>query len=100
MEIEIRTPLDKQIEFIMNEFNFARIEQAMQQMDWKWGHKDSLTFSCPDIDRIKECARHLLELVSKTTIDHSVSTGGFIASRRDNYLRLAFEIESAAEKSW
>jgi len=55
-EVE-KEPLDKMIDEIMDEFNFARVHKAMVALDWKWASSKSYI---PSMDDLRETAESLL----------------------------------------
>ena len=52
-----KEPLDKMINEIMDEFNFARVHKAMVALDWKWASSKSYI---PSMDDLRETAERLL----------------------------------------
>jgi hypothetical protein len=52
-----KEPLDKMIDEIMDEFNFARVHKAMVALDWKWASSKSYI---PSMDDLRETAESLL----------------------------------------
>ena len=61
-----KEPLDKMIDEIMDEFNFARVLTTMEALDWKWGTaKGGLGpnprgLGIPDMDDLRATAERLL----------------------------------------
>ena len=52
-----KEPLNKMIDEIMDEFNFARVHKAMVALDWKWASSKSYI---PSMDDLRETAESLL----------------------------------------
>ena len=50
-------PVDKYIDNIMDEFNFARVYKAMVALDWKWASSKNYV---PSMDDLRETAESLL----------------------------------------
>ena len=87
------------IETILDEFDFYKVERAMQALDWKWAGVDGV----PSIGDMRRQARRLLSTVRDApdeSADYSAATGGFKATRRlypgDSkvYLSLEFIVAS------
>ncbi len=81
------------IKYILDHFNFAKVQDAMLALDWKWQHMNDpndQTLRVPTIERMKETARHLLYQVS-TNKERYWATGGFHAQRfKDGDIQLQF----------
>jgi hypothetical protein len=87
---------DKMIADIMDGFDFAKVHDIMQSLDWEWaiGHGES---EVPSMWRIMEQAKHLLEEVAGREDGKCsyISTGGFMAMKHeDGSLTLHFVLES------
>lgn len=68
----------KQIDYILDNFNFEKVKVAMEAVDWKWANpmgEPGLTV--PTIARMRQTARSLLQ---KSVKDSCTGTGGFEAS--------------------
>lgn len=88
--------IQKQIEDIMDEFNFAEVQKVMESLDWTW----SGTGCIPEEYDLRKGARKLLKQAAEMIDDRcdvsggSTSTGGFLATSRagcsyaDKWLRL------------
>ena len=87
---------DKMIADIMDGFDFAKVHDIMQSLNWEWkvGHDE---MAVPAMWRIVDRAKELLEDVMKYYEDgqfHFISCGGFIASLNDEGdLSLQFILE-------
>ena len=93
MEKELK---DKMIADIMDGFDFAKVRDIMQSLDWKWAIEHG-EMAVPSMWRIMEQAKHLLEDVAKGDEGtyKIMSTGGFMAIRYDDgTLSLHFVLES------
>ena len=82
-----KEPLDKMIDEIMDEFNFATVHKTMVTLDWKWALSKNYT---PSMDELRAEAERLLRDVADVRLDMFkdepwespiiCSTGGFSAS--------------------
>ena len=83
-----RTALEKQIDFINVNFNFAKVNFYMKENGWRWG--DGATSRIPDVTELKvEALRLITSLTSSSNV--GVSCGGFRASNKgDQGLKLEF----------
>lgn len=82
-----KEPLDKMIDEIMEEFNFARVHKAMVALDWKWAFIEN---KIPSIESLRKESERLLRDAADVRLDMFVgedwkspiicSTGGFSAS--------------------
>ena len=52
-------PVNKMIDDIMDEFNFARVLTTMEALDWKWATAKS-GYGIPDMDELRATAERLL----------------------------------------
>mgnify|MGYP000430049192 CR=1 FL=1 len=87
----------KQIEYILNNFDFDKVLKTMTFLDWKW-HSVDLP-SVPSIIQMKETARCLLSDLSNHDDKDTwmIGTGGFTAIKAYGHLNLFFNV---AEMSW
>jgi hypothetical protein len=84
------------IENILDEFDFNRVQETMEALDWQWWDVEGI----PSISDLRRRARSLLEDVYNKSDEHLVttSTGGFEASRvmmvgdLNKYLSLKFVV--------
>lgn len=68
------------IENILDEFDFYRVQKAMDALDWVWASSGGV----PDIGELRRCARRLFEYAMKADTaepDYMTGTGGFEVSR-------------------
>jgi hypothetical protein len=90
---------DKQkIKTIMDEFDFEKVHNVMEKLDWKWYHKDTSEYIIPTLYTIKRTALYLLRELIKDSGTTSMSTGGFYAIKNgsetdENDIELLFCIE-------
>ena len=81
------------IKYILDHFNFYKVQEAMIALDWKWQHMSDpvdTSHRVPTIERMKETATHLLHQVS-TKKERHWATGGFHATRyKDGDIELQF----------
>lgn len=93
--------VDEDIDTIMREFDWNRVQRAMLALDWRWFGDNEV----PTIAKLRQCARRLLEEAVTVTLNHQkkkaefiTGTGGFRAEARrykDSdkiYLRLSFNV--------
>jgi len=74
----------KQIDSIMDWFEFERVHTAMVALDWSW-----CDYGIPSVPEIRAEARDILEHVIRIGGGY-VSTGGFKASLTEDQLSLEF----------
>lgn len=80
-------PINKMIDDIMTEFDFDKVHQVMNCLDWKWA---SSGHTAPPISELKKVARTLLLSAAKLRLDEYKDeyweqgiisgTGGFTAT--------------------
>ena len=85
-EVE-KEPLDKMIDEIMDEFNFAQVHKVMVALDWKWASSKNYI---PSMDELRIEAERLLRDAADVRLgmlqdEHwkspiTCSTGGFSAA--------------------
>ena len=63
---------------IIEDFNFEKVHQAMQTLNWGWLCTD---MKVPSVGSLMACAQELLQDVSKMDVECSISTGGFRATK-------------------
>ena len=79
--------IQKQIEDIMDEFNFGEVQKVMESLDWTW----SETGCVPEEYDLRKGARKLLKEAAKMIDDKlnlsvgTTSTVGFIETSRAGY---------------
>jgi hypothetical protein len=77
--------MKKQIDEIMEEFDFKKVHSVMKYVDWRWvkDGDDDFEMEIPNIERMKETARRLLEESAEKDREEyaSIATGGFKATR-------------------
>lgn len=71
--------IDKDIETILNEFNFKKVRKAMKALDWVWYQNNKV----PSTDELKEEADRLLRaacrMCTPANPQYFVSSGGLRA---------------------
>ena len=82
----------KQIEWVMENFNFKRVHHCMADLKWGWADCGGKT---PDIEAMKREARHLLTEVAENSSYYSSGSGGFVARKWKYELTLSFEVAAA-----
>jgi hypothetical protein len=86
---EPKVPYEKQIETILRQFNFSRVKECMDAMDWGWGWGQEV----PTLgDLFFAAQKLLLDTVSSDSL--GMSTGGFVVRKQDGWLSLSFEVSS------
>ena len=86
-----KEPLEKMIDEILDEFNFAHVHKAMVALDWKWASSKNYI---PSMDELRAEAERLLRDVADVRLNMcigepwgtpiSCSTGGFKATAHCN----------------
>ena len=77
---------DEHINFVIGNFDFAKVYNVMHHLGWTWfGNYDT-----PTIDVLKENAIILLQNVYNKEDEYSISSGGFKATKGEEYLKLEF----------
>ncbi|MBP6802526.1 MAG: hypothetical protein KA362_00305 [Chloroflexi bacterium] len=77
------------VQNVLNNFDFARVQQVMLFMGWRWQVGNALRV--PTVPELEATARMMLELLSDE--QSSVTSGGLVADIDDGALRLRFVIE-------
>ena len=79
---------DRQIDEIMDHFNFANVAIAMKALQWKWGDE------VPSEPEIRKFARNQLRRLAVKPSVCCIHCGGFLANiEEDGDLSLAFILE-------
>lgn len=98
----------KEIEDILDEFDFEKVEKTMEALNWHWFDAAD---GIPRIGELRKKARYLLTEVyqkafaSDTGVEHALGTGGFKARAVKDflpddgfnfkiYMELTFEVAS------
>jgi len=84
--MRMRRSYKKQIEVIMESFNFKRVLEHMSATNWKWVDK------APSIQDLRVEAIRLMKDVTKHTHARACSSGGFEARKIDKELFLTFKV--------
>jgi hypothetical protein len=81
------------IEDILDEFDFGRVQKAMELMEWTWGSPPEY----PTLGELRKTARSLLKWLLPRE-GGGTATGGFYAEKRtiegEPYYRLSFVLTS------
>ena len=91
----------KVLDDIFDNFDFDRVKQTMDALDWKWDVGTSATpdeerFAVPTLEKIKkEAARLMWECANMDT--ERLATGGLVVEKDftdpdDPWMRLSFEV--------
>ena len=80
-------PIDEQIEYILNNFNFDAVKETMVALNWWWGSPGHI----PTFNELRCTAKDLLQEAAKVGY---MGTGGFEAILLEDTLSLAFVVES------
>jgi hypothetical protein len=76
----------KQVDDIMNEFDFVRVRKAMLALDWTWTYH-----GVPSVSQLRTTAEKLLR--TAINIGGQTATGGFVADYSEGVLSLTFVVE-------
>lgn len=82
---------EKQIQDILENFDFENVHETMIKLNWTWVTSDLKHEYIPEIKELKEHAKKRLEKAIKYKWSES---GGFIATNTSGVLNLYFVIES------
>jgi hypothetical protein len=88
--------LNKKIEYLLDQFDFSRVEKTMEALDWRWY---DTPWGSPSVPDLRQTARKLLLLANKKSEESSqevtIGTGGFYAEAdvANDYLKLSFIVE-------
>lgn len=84
-----------QIEYILDEFPFDDVWQAMRTVGWKWGYAKGMRD--PTFVELRHRAKRLLEQAASESLI-SIGSGGFEARCDDGVLELRFVLAKASGK--
>ena len=80
--------MDRQIEYILDNFDFEAVKETMVALDWKWGSPGHI----PSFNELRRTAKEQLQCAARSGY---VATGGFEAELlQESVLRLSFVVES------
>lgn len=82
---------EKQIQDILEYFDFERVHETMTKLNLTWVSSDLKLEYIPEIEELKEHAKECLEKAIKYKWSES---GGFIATNTSGVLNLYFVVES------
>lgn len=80
---------EEHIQFIIDNFDFKKVSKVMHFLDWTWFDSNKP----PTIDRLKEIAKKLLNDAYYSENGYVISTGGFKATKLEDFLKLEFVIK-------
>ena len=90
-------PFKEQVNDIMKNFDFVKVQKVMEHMKWGWavgGSFDSGLLKVPTIEELKsEAYRLLKDCYLEPTSRWMISTGGLRVNKDDGYLQLEFVLE-------
>lgn len=92
---EFTLDIDEHIKFIIDNFDFAKVEQIMIFLNWNWF--TSLGYKIPSIDELKNEAFSLLINAYNSDVT-TISTGGFKVTKNNDYLDLEFVLEDTSSE--
>lgn len=81
---------EQQIKNILEEFDFKHVHDSMVALDWHYTDYNENKSYIPDIQELKNTARHCLEHAVKYQLSE---TGGFLAVHSGGVLNLYFVLE-------
>jgi len=84
---------EQHINYILDNFDFVRVNRVMTSLEWKWF---DAKFGIPTIDELKSQAVRMLNDICDSDANNgdSISTGGFKVIMRNDYLELEFILEN------
>ena len=80
----------EQIKNILEEFDFKHVHDSMVALDWHYTHYDENKSYIPDIQQLKNTAKHCFAHAVKYQLSE---TGGFLAVHSGGVLNLYFVLE-------
>lgn len=83
-----------QVEYILDEFAFDDVWQAMRTVGWRWG--TGVKQHYPTFTELRRMARQLLEAAAKEQTRYA--SGGLEATYEDGVLELRFVLASASSE--
>ena len=82
---------EKQIQDILESFDFENVHETMIKLNWTWVTSDLKREYIPEIEELKNHSKECLEKAIKYKWSES---GGFIATNTSGVLNLYFVVES------
>lgn len=71
----------KEVDKLLEEFDFERVHKTMQTLDWKWYHPGEDGTKVPSLDEIKKRARQVIQEAAESAAmskgEYVIGTGGF-----------------------
>lgn len=90
----------KELDYIMDTFDFKRVEEVMHHLKWNWVSTDNMP---PEEYDLRQQARQLLGQAHEMSVQYNdyfaISTGGFkaVCDVEHDQLSLLFILESAGD---
>ncbi len=81
--------MNEKINEIIKNFDFEKVRKVMVALDWAWRFDDR----SPLVGELVITAQRLLTEVVEKEEDWGISTGGFLATKRNGMLALKFMVE-------
>ena len=79
------------IEDILDEFDFSKVQQVMEHLDWTWHDSDGV----PTLGQLRKAARSLMKICIDYE-EYTTASGGFWVQKRtfdgDPFYRLMFVV--------
>jgi len=76
----------KEIDTLMNEFDFGGVNYAMNALNWNWVNENEAIPRVPTLDEIKKRAKEILQEAAEKAVltkdEFVISTGGFRAEAK------------------
>jgi len=92
---EFTLDIDEHIKFIIDNFDFVKVEKIMTYLNWSWLTNDG--YKIPSVDQLKNEALSLLFNAYNSNVT-TMSTGGFKVTKNEDYLDLEFVLEDASSE--
>lgn len=86
--------VNKHINYAIRNFNFKDVQSKMALMNWKWYLHDN-TYRTPTVEEMRTTATYLLKDLCNSDFTN-VSSGGFVATKCDDYLELSFVLSEVS----
>ena len=87
--------MNEQIKYVLDQFDFERVRSTMVALNWTYRDDSNKKDYIPEVDKLREVARRLLKTISTEKSYSSLCTGGFLAEKRGDFLKLSFVLEES-----
>lgn len=98
----------KDIDKLLEEFDFERVHKSMQTLNWQWYHPGENDTKVPSLEEIKKRAKQVIQEAAENAVltknEYVISTGGFYGEAKYYpkegikksflWVRLAFVLEA------